>query len=296
MAEPRAGGWAPTRAWFALPTGLFLAIGALLPLAVLVVFSFFRTEDMTLVPALSLHSWQQIVSDPLYMRLIGRSLRYGLATAALTALFGYPLAIGIWRLPLAWKGVATVVLLTPLYTGELMRLYAWRLILGAEGMLNSLLMWLGIIHAPLKVLLFSPFATHLVLFYDELPFMVLALWVSMERINHHLVEAARDLGATPLQTFSRLILPMTIPGLAAGAFAVFALAAGDLLTPNLVGGTSGTTAMSMIDSLFGTAFDWPLASALALALLATLLGSLVLLGFLVSRWRTAQAVLKAGAR
>jgi spermidine/putrescine transport system permease protein len=296
MVERNRKPWQPARALFALPTGLFVFVGALLPIGILIVFSVFKVEDSSLVPALSFRSWHEIVTDPLYGQLIGRSLIYGLVTAALAAVFGYPLAIGIWRMPSAWKGVGLFVLLTPLYTGELMRIYAWRLVLGTQGLVNSLLMWTGLIDEPLKALLFSRFAVQLVLFYNALPFMVLALLVSLERIDRHLIDAARDLGASTSQTFSRLILPMTIPGLAAGGFAVFALSAGDLLTPKFLGGTSGATAMGMIDSLFGTAFDWPLASALAVSLLGALLACLVVLGVLVSRGRSVRAVLDGGVR
>jgi spermidine/putrescine transport system permease protein len=296
MAEDGPIGWPPSRALLALPPGLFVLVGALVPMAILVVFSLFRVEDLTLVPAISFDSWSKIFVDPLYRHLVGISLTYGLITAALAGLFGYPLAIGIWRMSNTWKGVALIVLLTPLYTGDLMRLYAWRLVLGTEGLVNAFLLWIGIIHAPLKIMLFSPFAVHLVLFYDTLPFMVLGLLVSLERIDRDLIEASRDLGASPLDTFTRVILPLSIPGLAAGGFAVFALAAGDLLTPQLMGGTSGVTAMAMIDNLFGTAFDWPMASALAVALLVSLLACLVILGLAVSRLPPVQAVLRGGAR
>jgi spermidine/putrescine transport system permease protein len=296
MPERGNPAWRASRALFALPPGLFVLLGALLPIGVLCVFSLFRVEDLMLVPAISLASWQKLFADPLYRHLIGISLSYGFATAALAALFGYPLAIGIWRLPAAWKGVALIVLLTPLYTGDLMRIYAWRLVLGIQGLVNSVLIDVGLIHAPLRFILFSPFSVYLVLFYDTLPFMVLGLLVSLERIDRHLLEAARDLGASSFDIFGRLILPLSIPGLAAGGFAVFALAAGDLLTPELLGGTSGTTAMAMIDDLFGTAFDWPTASALAVALLAVLLACLVVLGLVVSRLPPVRAVMRGGVR
>lgn len=284
------------RSFFAVPVSLFVALGALLPLMVLVVFSFFRVEDLDLVPAFSLASWRELATDPIYRLLIGKSLLAGITTAAFAAMVGYPLAVGIWRLNRALKSVAMVVLLTPLYTGELVRLYAWRLVLGSEGLLNSFLISTGIIDRPLKILLFSPFATGLVLLYNGLPFMVLAIWVSLERIDFSLMEAARDLGARPWQSFTKLILPLSIPGLAVGVFAVFALAAGDLLTPNLMGGTSGATAMSMIDSLFGTAFDWPMASALAVTLLVSLLTVLALFGVVIGKSRSTRAVISGGAR
>jgi spermidine/putrescine transport system permease protein len=271
------------RSWLALPVALFLGVGAVLPILVLVLFSVFTVEDFELVPAFTFASWREVATSPTYAILIAKAVGSGLLTVLLTALAGYPVALALARLPKAWKGVALVVLLTPLYTGEIVRIYAWRIVLGNEGLVNTLLQTLGVIDAPLKFLLFSPFSTHLVLLYDTLPFMVLAIWVSAEFVDRAHVEAARDLGARPWEAFMRVILPLTTPGLAAGSFAVFALAAGDMLTPSLLGGTSGATAMAMIDSLFGTAFDWPAASALALALLAVLTVCAVVLAGLVLR-------------
>ena len=271
------------RSWLALPVALFLGLGAVLPILVLVLFSVFTVEDFELVPAFTFASWREVATTPTYAILIAKAVGSGLLTALLTALAGYPVALALARLPKAWKGVALVVLLTPLYTGEIVRIYAWRIVLGNEGLVNTLLQTLGVIDAPLKFLLFTPFSTHLVLLYDTLPFMVLAIWVSAEFVDRAHVEAARDLGARPWEAFMRVILPLTAPGLAGGSFAVFALAAGDMLTPSLLGGTSGATAMAMIDSLFGTAFDWPGASALALALLAVLTASAVVLAGLLLR-------------
>jgi spermidine/putrescine transport system permease protein len=258
------------RSQLAWPVAAFLGLGAVLPILMLALFSVFTVEDFELIPAFTFASWREIALKPTYAILIAKAVGSGLVTALLTAVAGYPVALALARLPRAWKGVALVVLLTPLYTGEIVRIYAWRVVLGNEGLINAVLQGLHLIDSPLKVLLFSPLSTHLVLFYDTLPFMVLALWVSAEFVDRAHVEAARDLGARPWEAFLRVILPLTAPGLAAGSFAVFALAAGDMLTPSLLGGTSGATAMAMIDSLFGTAFDWPTASALALALLAVL--------------------------
>lgn len=126
--------------------------------------------------------------------------------------------------------------MTPLYTGEIVRIYAWRVVLGSEGLVNAALKWLGVIDEPVKFLLFSPFTTHLVLLYNNLPFMVLAIWISAELIDKRLIEAARDLGARPIDAFFKVILPLTTPGLAVGVFTVFALAAGDMMTPSLWAG------------------------------------------------------------
>ena len=282
------------RAHLALPVALFVGLGCLAPLAVLVIFSVFEVEDFELVPAFSGRAWAELFTTLSFWVLIGRALFYGAMTAVLTGLAGYPIALALSRLPAAWKGVAVVVLLTPLYTGEIVRIYAWRIVLGAEGLANAVLEGLGLVDEPVKMLLFSPFTIVLVLLYNNLPFMVLAIWVSAEMVDRRLIEAARDLGARPISAFACVTFPLTLPGLADGVFAVFALAAGEMLTPSLLGGTYGATAMAMIDNLFGTAFDWPLASALALALLVALFVAAVGLASLLLQTRGARAVLQRG--
>src|SRR5258708_20081765 len=222
------------RSHLALPVAVILALGAVLPILMLAVFSVFTVEDFELVPAITLASWSDIVSKPIYAFLIGKAVASGLVTAVLAAICAYPVALALARLPKAWKGVALIVLLPPLYTGEIARIYAWRVVLGNEGLVNAALQGLALIDAPLKFILFSPFSTHLVLLYDTLPFMVLAIWISAEFVDRAHVEAARDLGARPLEAFARVILPLTAPGLAAGSCAVFALApAGNLIPPPL---------------------------------------------------------------
>jgi spermidine/putrescine transport system permease protein len=258
------------RSHLALPVVVLLGAGAVLPIIMLAVLSVLTVEDFELIPALTLESWREIASKPTYVVLIAKAVGSGLVTAILAAVCGYPVALALTRLRKAWKGLALIVLLTPLYTGEIVRIYAWRIVLGNEGLINAALQGVGLIDAPLKFILFSPFSTHLVLLYDTLPLMILAIWVAAEFVDPAHIEAARDLGARPFEAFWRVVLPLTASGLAGGTCIVFALAAGDMLTPSLLGGTSGATAMAMIDELFGTAFDWPLASALALALLATL--------------------------
>ena len=275
----------------AWPVAAVIVVGAIVPLSLLVAFSFFEVEDYELVPAFSFRAWGELMTSGTDWFLIGKAILSGTATTLFTALLGYPVAVALARLPATWKGVGVIALLTPLYTGEIVRIYAWRIVLGGEGLVNTVLLWLGIIDEPLKVLLFSPFTIGLVLTYNNLPFMVLAIWVSAEMVDRRLIEAARDLGARPVDAFFRVILPLTMPGLAAGSFTVFALSAGEMLTPNLLGGTSGATAMTLIDNLFGTAFDWPLASALALALLASLFAVASLMAGLMLRLKGARAMI-----
>ncbi|MDR3376004.1 MAG: ABC transporter permease [Ancalomicrobiaceae bacterium] len=284
------------RAHLAIPVTVVLALGCVVPLGVLVVFSVFEVDfdAFQLIPAVSPRAWSELLNGWSFWVLIGKAVLSGATAALFTAILGYPIALALANSPLKWKGIGTIVLLTPLYTGEIVRIYAWRIVLGAEGLINTLLLDLHVVAQPVKWLLFTPFTTGLVLTYNNLPYMVLAIWVSAEMVDRRLIEAARDLGARPIDAFFKVTLPLTTPGLAAGVFAVFALAAGEMLTPSLLGGVSGQTAMAMIDNLFGTAFDWPLASALALALLAALFLTALLLGFALTRFKGARAVLQRG--
>ena len=276
---------------FALPVAVAIMAGCIAPLAVLVAFSFYEVEDFDLIPAFSFRAWGDLATSTTDWFLIGKAVLSGVATTVFTSILGYPVALTLTRLAASAKGLAIIVLLTPLYTGEIVRIYAWRIVLGGEGLVNTLLLGLGLIDEPLKFLLFSPFTIGLVLTYNNLPFMVLAIWVSAEMVDRRLIEAARDLGARPVDAFFRVIFPLTTPGLAAGSLTVFALSAGEMLTPSLLGGTSGATAMALVDNLFGTAFDWPLASALALALLATLVLVASAMAGLLLRLKGARAVI-----
>jgi spermidine/putrescine transport system permease protein len=263
------------RAHLTLPGFVFAAVMGFVPLVILVVLSFFRVEDYTLVPDVSLGNWAELLGRPFYLGLIGKAVLYGLITAVLSAVAGYPVALALRRLTPAGKALAVTMLMSPLYVGEVVRLYAWRLVLGAQGLVNHGLTSFGLVDQPVDWLLFSPFSTGLVLFYNNLPLMIVVLWIALERIDRSLFEVARDLGAGPMQAFWRIVLPLTLPGLCAGSFVVYALAAGDILTPRFMGGASGATALEMVDNLFGTAFDWPMAAALSFGLLVALASPLL---------------------
>jgi len=247
-----------------------LTVLCLAPLGLLFVYSFFRVDFVSIVPDFSLRNYAQVLSSGSYRYLIVKALMSGAAIAAITAVIAYPVAFFIAKRIRVVKAALLTALLIPLYTGDLVRIFAWRLILGREGVLNSFLIWTGLIDRPIEALLFSPTATTIVLVYNYLPFMVLGLWLSFESLDDHLFEAAADLGAGRATIFLRLVLPLTAPGLVAGALMVFALVIGDFLTPQLIGGASGVTVISAIADLFGAAFDWPLGSAIAWTLLAAM--------------------------
>lgn len=253
------------------PVLAVLTVLCLVPLGILFLYSFFHVSFVDIVPEFSLKNYIKIFSGGPYLHLILKALGFGALIAAITAVIAYPVAFFIAKRVVGVKAALLTALLVPLYTGDLVRIFAWRLVLGSQGVVNGLLMGLGIIHQPIEVLLFSPLASSIVLVYNYLPFMVLGLWLGFESLDNRLLEAAADLGAGRIAVIRRVILPLTAPGLATGALMVFALVVGDYLAPQLIGGASGVTVISAIADLFGAAFDWPLGSAIAWTLLAAII-------------------------
>jgi len=276
------------------PVLVALTLLCLVPLGILFLYSFFRATFVAIVPEFSLHNYERVLSSGPYLRLILKALASGATIAAFTAVIGYPVAFFIAKRVRIVKAALLTALLVPLYTGDLVRIFAWRLILGTQGVLNSFLIWTGLIHQPIETLLFSPLATTIVLIYDYLPFMVLGLWLGLESLDDNLLEAAADLGAGRPAIFRRVVLPLTAPGLVAGALMVFALVVGDFLTPQLIGGASGVTVISAIADLFGAAFDWPLGSAIAWTLLAAMVAVVAAVVMLLRRMSWGDAMFGGG--
>ena len=256
--------------WLSIPVYAAVAALCIAPLLILLAYSFFQVSFVSVLKDPTIKNYARIAASETYRWLILKAFGSGLAIAAITAVIGYPVAWFIAQRVTVAKSAFLTLLLVPLYTGDLVRIFAWRMLLGAEGVLNTFLIAFGAIRQPIEALLFSSLATHIVLTYNYLPFMVLGLWLAFEALDDRLVEAAADLGAGSLSTFRRVTLPLTVPGLVAGSMMVFVMVVGDYLTPQLVGGASGITIISAINDLFGTAFDWPLGSAIAWTMLAIL--------------------------
>ena len=265
------------------PNVLFITAFCVLPLLVLFSYSFFQVDFVSIIREPTLENYFRVVRSGTYRSLIIKALVYGIGVASICAILSYPLAFFIAKRVKIYKAALLTLLLIPLYTGDLIRIFAWRVVLGAEGVLNSLFMWLGIIQEPIWVLLFSPFATTLVLTYNYLPFMVLPLWAAIEALDDSYIEAAMDLGCRSMSVFFRVVLPLTGAGLIAGFLMVFVLVVGDYLTPQLMGGSTGITVTSAIHDMFGAAFDWPTGSALAWLLLLSMTLFVVCVSYLFYR-------------
>lgn len=227
------------------------------------------TQDAFLQIKLNLANYVFLVQDPLYLSAYLSSLKIAAVATLLCLLLGYPMAYGIAR---AAPGVRTVLLfliVLPFWTSFLIRIYAWIGILKENGFLNNLLGTLGIIDQPLA-LLHTNFAVYLGIVYSYLPFMILPLYATLVRLDLSLLEAASDLGARPLRAFVSITLPLSMPGVIAGSLLVFIPAVGEFVIPDLLGGPGTLMIGKVLWTEFFSNRDWPLASAIAVALLLLL--------------------------
>jgi spermidine/putrescine transport system permease protein len=248
---------------FALPLLLILV-----PMALFLSYSLFSISGGTIVYTPTLANYQRFFTDPIFLPIFWRTCLLCLGVAVLSILFGYPVAYFLTTLR-GRKRYALLVLVTvPLLMSYVIKIYSVRSILGGNGLLNRTLMALGVIDQPSMLLVFNLNAVLLTLTVLLIPFAVLPIFLSLERIPEGLRHASADLGATASQTFWRVTLPLSLPGLVSAASFVFVLAIGDFLTPQMVGGQSGFTFGRIVYSQFGTAFNWPFGSALSVVLAA----------------------------
>ncbi len=250
------------------PTSAWLVIFTVIPILMFVVYSFWTVRNQMIFRELSVSNYVRFFTNPMYPTLLLRSLVIAFGVTATTLVFGYPLALKIYRSHGRMKSVLYMLIFIPLMTSYIVRIYTMRLVLGSNGVLNNFLLFMGVIHEPLQILLFNRFAIFLTLCVILSPFMVMPIYTSLERIPRSYIEAAQDLGSTELQTFWRVILPNSRPGLIAGCMFIFVLSLGDFMTPILVGGKQGTTLSKVIQVNFGFSYDWPLGAALSVVLLS----------------------------
>jgi spermidine/putrescine transport system permease protein len=245
------------------PLLLYFALFFFVPMVVLFVYSFWTKTTTDLVPTFTLSNYAKIFSKALYPRIIWNSLRIGLVTAGICVLASYPVAYALTFKYKRLQDFALYLILISLFSSYLVRVYAWKTILGTNGLINQILITLGLIEEPVTFLLYSPTSVIITLVFILIPFTVLPIFSSLQNINLDLLEAARDLGANSAQTFFRVILPLSMPGIVSGFTFSFILAAGDYVTPQMVGGTSGLMIGRIVADQFGMIYDWPFGSALS---------------------------------
>jgi len=217
-----------------------------------------------------------LLDDPLYIAALLNSLKIAGISTLIALLIGYPMAYAIARAPESRRGILMMLVILPFWTSFLIRVYAWMSILSTTGLLNSFLLWLGVIDEPLEII-YTTFAIHLGIVYSYLPFMVLPLVATLSRMDMTLLEAAADLGAKPWQAFLRVTLPLSLPGILAGSLLVFIPATGEFVIPDLLGGPDALMIGKIMWTEFFSNRDWPVASALTVALLILLVGPMIAL-------------------
>jgi len=210
-----------------------------------------------------------LTQDALYTRAYLSSLQIAAVSTFLVLLVGYPVAYGMARAPRAWQPTLLMLVILPFWTSFLIRVYAWIGILKKEGLLNQLLIWLHVINEPLTILN-TNWAVYIGIIYSYLPFMILPLYASLERMDESLLEAAADLGSPPMRAFWRITFPLSLPGVVAGCFLVFIPVTGEFVIPDLLGGSGTLMIGRTLWAEFFNNRDWPLASAVAVILLLIL--------------------------
>ncbi|MTH99798.1 ABC transporter permease subunit [Roseibium sp. RKSG952] len=225
--------------------------------------------------ALSFENYVWLTEDDLYWKSYLSSVRIAGISTFLTLLVGYPIAYGMARSPKAWRPTLLMLVILPFWTSFLIRVYAWIGILKNEGLLNQLLLSLGLISDPL-VILNTNTAVYIGIVYSYLPFLVLPLYASLERLDISLLEAAEDLGCPPWQAFWKITLPLSLPGVIAGCFLVFIPAVGEFVIPDLLGGSNTLMIGKTLWVEFFANRDWPVSSAVAVILLLLLVIPIVL--------------------
>jgi spermidine/putrescine transport system permease protein len=267
-----------------LPPLLWVGLFLLLPYALMFAHSFWAVRDGLLVHQWNLDNYRTLFAKPVYLEVLLRTMRIAASVTFCSLLLGYPLAYYLSFHSGARKELLYQLVIVPLWVSYLVRGYAWKTILGSEGVLNGFLQYLHLTHEPVSFLLYSPFAVVLMLTHIYTPFVFLPIYAALEHIPRPLVEASQDLGASSTQTFLRVILPLSLPGLIAGATFAFVLSLGDFLAPLLVGGASGTMIANVVQSLFGAAYDWPLGAAISVCILIVVISLLFLTERLEKRW------------
>ncbi|MCC5963109.1 MAG: ABC transporter permease [Rhodobacteraceae bacterium] len=269
------------------PTLVILGVTVVVPFALMSAMSFWSQIGFDYTDDWSVGNYATILSEPLYTTLLLRSLGMAMAATLLTVVLAYPmayfLAFHVHRNKLVWLIIITL----PFWTSYLLRVFAWRVILGYEGVINSGLMELGLIAEPLQALLYSRTAVIITLAHAWAAFALLPIYVSLEKIDKSVLEASADLGEGPVMRFFRVILPLSMPGVIAGTFLMFIPTVGDYVTPALVGGPNAQMIGNLVQLQFGTVNNWPMGAALAITMiLAITLVGLIFLGLMwaLRRW------------
>lgn len=258
------------------PLLVFVGLFFLVPLGALFAYSLGSTTFVDVKLGTSFHNYATAFGDTFYLRLFGRAIVNGLLVAVFCVLLGYPFAYAVTLGPLRRRGELFLLwMLISLFASYIVRVYAWRTLLGSSGILNTALGYVGL--GPWNFLIFNRISVVLTLVNVLVPLAVLPIYSALHQVDASLLEAARDQGATARQALQKVILPLSQRGITAGFALCFVLAAGDYVTPQLVGGVSGQQIGNVISDKFGVSFNWPLGAALSFVLI-------LFMGAVVALW------------
>ena len=271
------------RAWTLAPVGVWYSLFFIIPLLLMVRMSFAVVENFQLRYVWSFESYRALVHDALVLQLLQRSFLVAVIVTSLTFAIGFPTAWLLARQPPARRNLLLVLLIVPWWSSYIVRIFAWRMGFGEAGIFNSFLQWTGITGEPLDIFAFGWFGVVLAEVNLYLPLMIVPLYMTLERLDPDLMRAALSLGASRRRAFVRVVLPLATPGIITGAIFVFMPVTGEFIVPALVGAPGNFLYGNQIESQFGTAYDWPYGSALAVLLLGLL--SAFLIAFLVAAAR-----------
>lgn len=250
-------------------TLLFLFV----PYVIMFTYSFYEKKFPLFVPAFQFGNYLTVFTDPQYYQVLVRTAKIAFLVGLSSLLVAYPLTYFlVFKVASArLRSVLYMAVIVPLWVSYLLRAYIWKTILGNEGILNSFLVWVGLLDQPTDIFLYNQFSMVLTLTYIFIPFMVMPIYTALEKIPPSMVEASKDLGIGPLGTFARITFPLSLPGVIAGFTFTFCLTFGDFVAPFLVGGPDGFMIANVVQSQFGASLNWPLGAALSIVMLVIVL-------------------------
>lgn len=262
----------------ALPAVLFLLVFTVMPLGLMVGMSFWKSTIFGTRPDFIFDNYVRVFSNWLYVGQLINTLALAIGTTLVSLVVSYPIALTLSRMKGSKKTIFLLMLFIPFWSSYVVRTFVWLPILGRNGAINQLLMYLGVIDQPLDYLLYNNGAVVLGLVYVFTLFMTLPIYVTLDKLDPALIEAAKDLGARPLQIFARVIVPLSMPGVMSGSIMVFLMSVGAYVTPQLLGGPSGLMFGNIIAAQFLSDNNWAFGSALACSMMIAVLAILIVAG------------------
>lgn len=245
-----------------IPIIIWMLFLIVIPIFIMLLNSFYTKQGTDIVPRLNIFNYLEFFMKPIYIPIFLRTLLLAFLVSFTSIILGYPLAYLISRKIRRFRNQLYMLIIVPLWVSYLVRIIAWRTILGRGGVINTVLKGLGIIKEPLSIFIYNPFAVYLALIHITLPFVFIPIFTSLEKIPKNLINASYDLGANGLYTFRDIILPLSMPGVINGFTMAFVISLGDYIIPQQLGGPNGLMFGNLIVSQFGYAYNWPLGAAL----------------------------------